>query len=278
MRYAYVQNEVLEQSTDLLETSDAVRDWCWDGDGKGAVMLRFPELTPPTKPVARFVDDMDTAGVEVIPVARIYPPSNQSAMAHLSTPELITQLRMINQWAGAWHTDRRLCLDFESYDKTSWQSCEDEAWADDVLQMLANELYGAASLVQYAGEFAMPTMSTNIGKLCYAMHPGAKDWVGWFERYKARRKVGTTAWQPIIQLQVGTHIPQWYPLSKVTIEAFYASSDNRVVPGGSWEYMTWPMNDPKLVNTEGRKVLLYVASPLEKNPDSLVACIRQVRS
>lgn len=285
MRIAYCQNEVIEQSTDQLETADAIRDWTCDGDGKGAVMIRFPELVAPTKPVEKFISNMDDAGVEVIPISRAYPRTNQSAMAHLSDVEATKQVQRQDAWHDQYFKGRKKARDMESYDKTAWQKCEDDPFGDDVLQMLAQEMYGIAAVNTSVADYCLPFLSTNPGKLSYAMHPLATNLLGWFERYKGRRATGTTnPFTPLPPLTVVDaagkgNIPKWFPLAKVTVECFYASSDGRIlVPGGSWDYLTWPMSDPKLVNTEGRRVWLYVASPLESNPDDLVKAIRQVRA
>lgn len=254
MRQLYMTQEQIEGSKDLLSLADACRDWVADPDGRGIVNVRFLDLTPPTKPVMDFVMMIESGGAEIIPVSRAYPPSNVSAMAHLSPSDLTAQLKRQDAWHTQYFGGRRRMRDMEGYDRTSWKSCEADSWGDNVLQMFSKELYGAAVLASSESELAMPFMSTAIGRLCYAMHPIAKELVGWFMRYAGRRLTGSSnPWTAVLP----PNVPPWFPTAKVTWEAFFATSDQRTVPGGTYEYKTWAITDQKLTQTAGRKVWLY---------------------
>ncbi len=283
MRSVFSGEEVIaakHQTRDLWEYSDAIVDWCTDADGKGRVFIRFldlPDLIPMS--VHSFIENMRQAGVEVIITVRLYPPSNLFPMAHLSLGALAGRLEAIAKWLAANFAGLRWCIDAESYDGTAWKKCENVGWAPEVIDMLRSQFYAqAVAQTGIVAHFGMPHLSTNPGKLSYAMDPLATVLIGWFFRYQWRRPQGTTAWQPMPPLTVVDaagkgNIPRSFALDRVKMEAFFVSSDARVVTpaGGSFEYQTYSINDSQLASSAGREVWVYT----DQTTDDLTTVLRQ---
>ena len=274
MRSLFVGSEQLAKSTDLLGLADAVRDWLWDGDGKGAVFLRpLPELGVLGNRERDFISMMNVAGVEIVPVADFWPLGNADAMAHLYLSYHCQRLDDIAKWRAENFPGCRWCIDMENYDRSAWYAVESAVWDDNVLQMLAKELYESVFTGQSA-DFGMPHISMSPGKLSWAQHPCAKTLLGWFFRYAGKRLTGTSGpWIPLQPPQPIVNVPAWFPYSKVKVECVFASSDARTIAAGKWDFLTWPLTAPELINTEGRQVFVYI----DQANDDMVTAIRQVR-
>ncbi len=286
MRNVFTGEEVVLHkfgANDLWEYSDAIIDWCRDADGKGRVFVRFMDLPAFIDPALwRFIDNMKQAGVEVIITVRLYPPSNLYPMAHLSLAALAARLEAIAKWLTANFPGLRWCLDAESYDGTPWKKCEPVGWAPEVIDMLRSEFYAkAVAQTGVMAHFGMPHMSTNAGKLSYAMDPLATVLIGWFFRYPTKRPRGSTAaWQPTVPLTVVDaqgkgNIPASFAMDRVKMEAFYVSSDDRVIAmnGASFEYQTYSINDSRIANSAGREVWVYT----DQTTDDLTTVLRQAK-
>lgn len=261
----------------LWEYSDAIVDWCPDADGRGAVFLRFTDLPDIIDPgILKFIDNMDQAGIEVVITVRSFSPANKFPMDRLSVVALTGRLQLIKAWLSKHFPGRKWCVDSESYDGTAWKAVENSAWPPEAIILFRNELFAQAVLRSgVIADYGMPHMSVQIGKRSYAEDVLAHILIGWFLRYKSRRPKGTATWQPLITLQPKVNIPPEFALDRVKVEAFFASSDGRVVSpdAGTWEYQTYNINDPLIANSAGRAVWVYT----DQTTDDLTTVLRQAK-